>query len=76
MANQQGNSGKFHGAGYYRFQEPAGIIMPESTPGPVHCQAYGSGKVTGKEGTLDCKLDEYPKVYSHVIFCSKTFVEF
>ena len=41
------------GEGYYRFEEPAGVQMPESSPGPTKCATYAPGYLMGAHGTED-----------------------
>jgi len=42
------NSGRWKGDGYYRFVEPSGTMMPESSPGEYHCGTHGSGWLNGQ----------------------------
>ena len=38
---------RWKGDGYYRFVEPSGTMMPESSPGAYHCWTIGSGWLHG-----------------------------
>ena len=41
----------WQGSGYYRFVEPAGTMMPESSPGERHCGTGRSGWLNGQHPT-------------------------
>ncbi len=44
--------GKWEGAGYYRFMQPAGIMIPTSDPGSFHCGTLGTGWINGTTDSL------------------------
>jgi len=41
-------SGLWKGKGYYRFMEPSGTMMPESSPGKYHCGTGAVGWLNGQ----------------------------
>ena len=45
-------SPRWHGAGYYRFVEPAGIMIPETSPGSYHCYTWGTGWLNGRASSV------------------------
>ena len=57
---------RWKGDGYYRFVEPSGTMMPESSPGAYHCGTIGSGWLHGQhpeeeglEVDMEACFDDY-----------------
>ena len=40
--NKENHLPDWQGTGYYRFVEPAGVMLSTKTPGPYYCRTYGS----------------------------------
>ena len=46
-------SPRWQGAGYYRFLEPAGTMLPEKSPGYYHCGTRSVGWLNGTHQGLE-----------------------